>query len=182
MDRALWGADFEGRALKRRLWPLYSTWQSGGPKPSDQLGITYPWVAIDLDTAAHALGKHIEAEADKARRAEEKALNPKPSGGGGKWSKGAGPREHKSLPEERRREIWLEVVARIVDDRLVWYHAGEGDTGRWRTEKPITGDPKIDQVQLSGARVVYDGQGRRRAEFDAGGKRTFFWKPKTSEG
>lgn len=179
MGRGRWGARFEGNSLRRRLWALYSIWQGGGPKPSRQLGITYPWVAVDLDTAAHALGTHIEAEGEKARRAEEKALNPKPSsGGGGRGSRRSAPREHRSLTDERRREIWAEVVARIVDNKLVWHDTPSGESGRWRTEKPVTGDRLVDEVQHKGARTVYDGQGRKRAEFDASGKRTFFWKPK----
>lgn len=138
-------------------------------------------MAIDLDTAAHALGKHIEAAADKKCRAEEKDLNPKPARSSGKRSKSSPPREHVALSDERRQEIWSEVVTRVVDGKLVWHYAMSGETGRWRTEKPVTGDKLIDEVRDKGARVTYDGDGRKRAEFDAGGKRIFFWKPKATE-
>lgn len=96
-------------------------------------------------------------------------------GGKGRRSK---PAKHKSLPDERRREIWGEVISRIVERRLVWYSTPTGESGRWRTEKPITGDKQIDEVEHKGARVIYDGAGRKRAEFDAGGKRIYFWRPK----
>lgn len=130
---------------------------------------------MDLDTAAEALGRHVEAEADKKCRAEEKALNPEERPTGKKYR----PRKHVPLPDERRREIWVEVTARIVERRLVWHGpAPKGETGRWRTEKPITGDKQIDEVEHKGARTVLDASGRRRAEFDAAGRRTYYWTPK----
>jgi len=133
---------------------------------------------VDVDTAAHVLGQHVEAEVDKKRRDEEKALNPKPARSTGRRSSSSTSREYRHLSDDRRREIWVEVVARVVDGTLVWHDAPpSGETGRWRTEKPITGNRLIDEVQHKGARVVYDGQGRRRAEFDADGQRVFFWKP-----
>ena len=131
---------------------------------------------MDLDTAARALGTHIESEVEKQRRAEEKALNPKRTGGG-KKSKGS-TREYVALTEERRREIWVELVAKIIDDKLVFHIApGKGKTGRRRVEKRATGDKAIDANPNKGARTVYDAEGRRRAEFDASGKRTFHWDP-----
>lgn len=130
---------------------------------------------MDIDTAAEALGRHVEAEADKRCRAEEKALNDDGSQPTGKRYK---PKKYRALPDERRREIWAEVVARVVERKLVFHGpAPAGETGRWRTEKPITGDKAVDESELRGARVVYDASGRRRAEFDASGRRIYHWKP-----
>lgn len=169
--------------MPRRLWALYLAWEGGGPRPSEQLGIQYPWVALDLDTAAHALGKHVEAEVDKRRRAEEKELNPDPPPAS--RGKAARRRKHVPLSEERGGEIWTEVVARIIDRKLVWHvdatdgeKTPKGESVRWRLEKPVTGDKQIDEVRDKGARRLLDQHGRVRAEFDAGGQRTFFWKPK----
>lgn len=169
--------------MPRRLWALFLAWEGGGPRPSEQLGIQYPWVALDLDTAAHALGHHVEAEVDKRRREEEKALNPDPPPGT-RRSKSA-PRKHRPLPEERRSEIWSEVTARVVERKLVWHlDSLDGETTpkgtpvRWRVEKPVTGDKTIDDVRDKGMRKLMDQHGRVRAEFDEGGTRIFHWKPK----
>lgn len=145
------------------------------------MGLQYPWVETDLDAAAAALGGHVKAEFEKARRARDKELNPPRQPTKGKKER---PRPHKSIPDHELDEIWQTVVARVVERKVLFFIDGDRDVGddanepcRWRIEKPVTGDRKIDEVANKGERETRDHKGRLRAAFDAEGTRTFFWKP-----
>lgn len=151
-----------------------------GQRPSAQLGIAYRWVAQDLDLAAAALGSHVKGEFEKRRRMEERKLNPPSTGGTGKRAKHS---PYRPLGEDRIEEIWIETVADITQDKIVFHmNAPEklktGDKPvRWRIEKPKTGDKTLDESAHKGARTSYDEHGRRRAAWDKDGRRVFFWKP-----
>ena len=166
----------------RTLWQLYSHSQAlEGLRPSAQLGIAYRWVAQDLDLAASALGNHVKGEFEKRRRQAEKKLNPPSTGTKGK---GRTHSPYRPLGDDRVGEIWIETVAEIIEDKLVFHMDGAekpkpgSQPARWRIEKPKTGDRSIDSSASTGARTTYDEHGRRRAAWDADGRRVFFWKPR----
>lgn len=175
-----WGADFAGKHLKLTLWQLYSHSQAlEGLRPSAQLGVAYRWVAQDLDLAAAALGHHVKDEFEKRRRQEEKKQNPPSKGTKGK---GKSHSPYRPLGEERIGEIWIETVADITLDKIV-FHINSPDKpapgqspARWRIEKPKTGDEKIDSGAHKGARTTFDEHGRRRAAWDASGRQVYSWK------
>lgn len=129
--------------------------------------IDYPWVAHDLDAAAAALGAHVqgayEEELDRRREASKE-----------------------SLTAEDRDAIWERVFHREVRgvirirQRVAVVEEGAGHRGKGTivgggvvrvVEKPITGDPNVDNRPTVGARRVLDERGRLLREYDAQGKR-----------
>lgn len=137
-------------------------------------------MAVDIDTAAHTLGRHVESEYQKRCREETRSKSkptgdsPKPLRPGRSANQS---RKHYEMTDERRSEIWSETVSRIVDGKIVFYYTPRGKTGRWRVEKIVTGDKVIDSNQAKGARTVFDDEGRKRAQFDASNKQIFSWTP-----
>lgn len=122
----------------------------------------------------------MKDEFEKRRRQEEKKQNPPSTRAKGK---GKSHSPYRPLGEERIGEIWIETVADITLDKIVFHldapekpKAGD-KPARWRIEKPRTGDKKVDASAHQGARVTFDEHGRRRAAWDEAGRRVFFWKP-----
>lgn len=138
-------------------------------------------MAQDLDLAAAALGSHVKGEFEKRRKGGEKKLNPPSAGAKGKAKAKHSP--YRPLGEDRLQEIWIETVADIIEDKLVFHMDApekpkNGDKpARWRIEKPKTGDKTLDDSAHKGVRTSFDEHGRRRAAWDASGHRVFFWKP-----
>lgn len=122
----------------------------------------------------------MKSEFEKRRRDAEKKLNPPASGGKGK-SKATSP--YRPVSDERVGEIWIETVAEITEDKLVFHVNGPDKPApgespkRWRIEKPVTGIKKIDAGAHVGARTTFDEHGRRRAAWDATGRQVYAWKP-----
>lgn len=183
--RGRWAADFaESKGFRQALWGLYRISRDGSRRPSELLDVHYPWVAADLDAAVSMLASHVEAEFHRRRDAADKENRPKePASSKGRRGPKAG---YKPLPEWRVDEIWVETVSDVVEDRLIFHldsldgkqAAKKGSRPlRWRVEKLRTGDPALDERRDAGARVLFDEHGRKRAIFNAVGKRTYHWSP-----
>lgn len=163
------------------------TQEQTGLRPSEQLGIEYRWVALDLDESCKILGSRVESEFKRRAGELAEAKNPKRP----KGSKVQ--RDYVPVEDWEMQEVWAQTVGKIVDDVIVFFEDGTRSPDnpdpmagleyikttpiRWRTEKPITGNPVTDRSPGKGARSKFDELGRKRLEADRDGKIIFRWSP-----
>ena len=94
---------------KPRLYGLYVDARDLGVRPSDLIGVAYPWVALDFDRACTAFGKHVEIEVDQARRDAQTAARDS--------KRKIDPARIQAAAEERFNELVLGIRKRTI---TVW--------------------------------------------------------------
>lgn len=177
----------DSRAFRLALWRLHTQHNTTGLRPSEQLGIDYPWVAQDLDSAAHIIGSRVKREFerlcdDERERRRKRATNRQKTSG----KKAGAYKAPAALTDDERDAMFDTAYSRIVLGEVTYevpatvsaaaWDAAllSGDTSSrqemWKVVKPITGDPKVDDSPRKGARTVFDSQGRKRREYDATGR------------
>ena len=122
------------------------------------------------------LGSRVREDYDKALEAERE---------GRTTIDEKGRKKRPTLTDAERDNIWVEVHSRVVREKIVFHirkvrtqkSAGGGvlvaPTEDWiRIEKPITGDPDIDNRKNRGERVVTDlATGKVLERWNADGER-----------
>ena len=160
------------------LWRRWSRWQQTKTLPSRALGIDYPWVAEDLDNAIAIVGSAVQKQYDDDLESARQGKATTDS----KGRKRAG-----SLSDVERNQIWVAAVNRVIHDRVVFYSRKTDKIklpdgavqfietgGSFRIEKPITGDPNIDNRKNKGERTLIDDEtGQVIGRWNAEGVRTY---------
>lgn len=127
---------------------MYRRWkrQSSG-RPSEVLGIEYPWVEDDIDTAVIEFGEHVEAEIKRECELESDRLNSDLTMS-----------QRRARIEAKAEEVWYRLVRREVRKKRqtmpavidgVYYPARV-----YYFVKPFTGNPEVD-FNMSDAKVVW---------------------------